>query len=532
VLDDFLATAERTPDKVAIVAVRGDGARFTLSFRRLERLSRRIALGLRALDVAPGNVVSYQLPNWWESTALAIACARIGAIANPVLTFLRSREIRYVLESLESPVVVAPRHFRGFDHGRMLEEVRAELGGPEHAYVLGDAGGTSLASFEQHFVDRRWEDEHPADVLDELRPGADDVAEIQFTSGTTGRPKGVVHTYNTIFAGYRAVFDALSLGSDDTVLAMSPMAHQVGFLNGCWMPVAEGMKVVYQDIWDPERFLQLVQDEGVTYTAGATPFMTDACAAAEQRAYDLTSLRFFKSGGSSVPPHVARRVRDVLGAKTVISWGMTENGVCTITRPDAAPDEVAATDGLPLPWVELKVTDQQGNQLPIGEDGLLWVRSASQCAGYHPGADAYAASIDADGFFNTGDLARLGADGSLKIVGRAKDVVIRGGENIPVLEVENALAGHPKISEVAVIGVAHPRLGEQACAVLLPHADSTAVTLDELRAYLDGLGMARQYWPEQIILRMTPLPRTHLGKVSKVQLRAELLHGGPVGVGL
>lgn len=522
VLDDFLEMAEAMPDKVAIVALRADGEQTTLSFLQLERLSRRFALALRSMGIGPGNVVSFQLPNWWQFTALTIACARIRAIANPILPFFRAREVRHVLMALESRVFITARSFRSFDHGHMIEALLPDLDRLEHVFLVGPTEGTELSSFEERFLHRRWEDEQPADALNETRPGGDDVAEIQFTSGTTGRPKGVVHTYNTIYAGYRAVFESLSLDARDAVLAMSPMAHQVGFLNGCWMPVAEGMKVVYQDAWNPQTFLQLIQDEGVTYTAGATSFMVDACAAAQAQAYDLSSLRFFKNGGSSVPPHVAMSVRDKLGATTVISWGMTENGVCTITRPDSAPEQVGSSDGFPLPWVDLKITDDEGNPLPGGVEGLLWVRSASQCVGYHPGQELYERSIDAEGFFNTGDLARIQGDGSLKLVGRAKDMVIRGGENIPVLEVEDALAGHTSIHEVAVIGIPHHRLGEQACAVIVPRPDSPAVTLEEVRAHLEGLGMARQYWPEHVVIRSSPLPRNHLGKVSKVQLKAEV----------
>jgi cyclohexanecarboxylate-CoA ligase len=334
------------------------------------------------------------------------------------------------------------------------------------------------------------------------------VAQVQFTSGTTGEPKGVVHTFNTLYAAYRATAVAAELGCDDVVLAPSTMAHQTAFLGGAVMPLAEGMTAVYLDKWDPERALRLISGHGVTFASGATPFMLDLCNAQRRLNLDVHALRAFKSGGAAVPDSVRARVHQELGAQVAMAWGMTENGVCTMTRPGGDRDQA---DGAPLPWVELKTTETRGSV------GKLWVRSASQCVDYFPRHDLYEAALDAHGWFDTGDLAEIRADGNLRIAGRVKDMIIRGGENIPVLEVENALSAHPAVADVAVVGVPDERLGERACAVVVP-ASEQSFDMDALRSHLGTLGMARQYWPESVRLVET-LPRTTTGKVQKNELR-------------
>ncbi|WP_246236541.1 AMP-binding protein [Actinomadura chibensis] len=511
VLDDFLANAAQRPDKIAVTQW-GSGAApsVRLSFGDIADLSARLAGGLASRGVRSGDVVSFQLPNWWQFPVVAVACARMGAIANPILPFFRTRELAMVLSSLRSTVYIAPSRWRGHDFEESLEAIRPDLPYLRGAYYVdSEAPATSFSSLLT---------QPPASPTGPVQGG--DVAEIQFTSGTTGQPKGVVHTYNGIRTGYRAVSSTLGLTGDDVVLTMTPMAHQVGFLNGCWMPLAEGMSVVYQDTWDPGVFLDIVTSEHVTYTAGATAMMVDACAAAEARALRPSTLRYFKNGGSAVPASVAERVTRLLGADVVVSWGMTENGVCTITPPGARGAEL--TDGRPVAWAEVKVVDDDGSPVRQGRSGHLLVRSASQCVGYFPGVELYPSLIDRDGWFATGDIARMNRDGSIKLLGRRKDLIIRGGENIPVLEVESALRSIPGVSDVVVVGVPDDRLGERACAVIVPAPGHPPTSLDVARDHLRALGMAKPYWPESLVLWDGAFPTTASGKVAKAEVRARI----------
>ena len=516
VVDDFADIVRSGPDKVAVVSHHAAGTTEVLSFRQLARLTHRFAGALVELGIRPGEPVSFQLPNWWQFTALVLACGRVGAIANPIIPILRRREVGFILDRVESRVAIVPDHFRGFAHGEMLGQLRDEVSSLDHAFVLGDDLAPGTESFSEHFVGARWEERHDDAELAQRAPAADDVAQIQFTSGTTGEPKGVVHTHNTLYAGMRSVPEALGLGAEDVVLMSSTMAHQTGYLYGCLMPASLGMKVVYQDVWDGGTMLELVGDEGVTWTMGATPFVLDAVAAARTTGRKVHSLRYFACAGAPIPPHVVAAVREALGAQLVAIWGMTENGAVTFTRPDDPPDFAARSDGRPVPWMELKVVDRDGAEVRRGEVGRLMARGAAQCVGYFKRPDLYAAALDAQGFFDTGDLARMDETGAIRISGRGKDLIIRGGENVPVLEVEAALYRHPRVREVAVVGYPDERLGERACAVVVPEGE--APTLGELTAHLEREGMARQFWPERLEV-VDELPKTPSGKIQKYRLR-------------
>ena len=520
IVDDFRDTAARHPDKVAAVTYRADRpVPDTLSYGQFARYVDRVAGGLVELGVRPGDVVSMQLPNWWQFPALVLACGRIGAVTNPLAPILRRREVGFALERTRSKVCVVPGTFRGFAHGAMLAELAAALPALEHAFVLGDPPpGTE--DFEDHFLRPRWEERHGPAELDALAPGADDLAQIQFTSGTTGEPKGVMHTHNTLYAGMRSIPDALALDADDVVLMASTMAHQTGYLYGALMPLSYGMKVVYQDVWDGSAMLDLVVDEGVTWTMGATPFVIDTLAAARERPRPVRTLRYFTTAGAPIPPHLVEATEEVLGVTRLVAvWGMTENGAVTITRPDDPRELVAASDGRPMPWMELKVVDDSGAEVACGEVGRLLVRGAAQFVGYFARDDLYRASVAGDGWFDTGDLARMDAGGGIRIAGRGKDLIIRGGENVPVPEVEAALYRHPSVREVAVVGVPDERLGERTCAVVVP--SGTPPTREDFAVHLRELGMATQFWPERVMV-VDELPKTPSGKVQKFVLRQRL----------
>ena len=534
--ESFAAHAARHPDKVAIVSHRAlDGGSDVVTYGELARRAERFAAALVELGVAPGEVVSFQLPNWWEVPALHLACVRIGAVANPIITILRRREVGFILDRVASRVCIVPGDFRGFDHAAMLAGLREGLPGLEHVFVC-RAGQAALADglepFEPFFVDTAWEDKHPPAELDPRRPGPGDAAQIMFTSGPTGEPKGVLHSHETMDVGLRGVSEPLGLDGDDVVLMFSPLGHQTGYLYGMCMPLKYGMKFVLQDAWDPETMLRLVAEERVTWTMGTTTFVLDACAAAARHAAstpggaDLSSLRYFTCGGAPIPPKAVTEARARLGTQLVAVWGMTEVGVCTITRPDDADETVCASDGTPLDWVELRIVDGDGADRPDGADGRLLVRTPSQHLTYHGRPDLYEASFPdgvAAGWFDTGDLARRAADGSIRITGRAKDLIIRGGENIPVAEVEAGIITHPLVHEVAVVATPDERLGEKVCAVVVAAGDEPP-TLDDLRAHLEGLGMAKQFWPERLVVK-DALPKTASGKTQKFALREELATG-------
>ncbi|WP_354683656.1 cyclohexanecarboxylate-CoA ligase [Cupriavidus necator] len=522
-VNDYLAACVRDrPDAPALTAVSIDSGSVTrFTWRELARMADRVAVGLDRLGVGAQDVVSCQLPNGWHLTVLYLACARLGAVLNPVMPIFRERELSFMLAHAQSKVMVVPRVFRGFGHAQMLQGLREALPALRHVVV---AGGDGANSFDALLSGPAWEDEADAEtILLRSRPGPDDVTQLIYTSGTTGEPKGVMHTANTLFANIVAYAERLRLAGDDVVLMASPMAHQTGFMYGLLMPVVLGAHAVLQDLWDPARAAELIRAEGVTFTMGSTPFLTDLARVVAESGTPVPSLRIFLCAGAPIPGALVERGRDALSAKIVSAWGMTENGAVTTTLPDDSDERASTSDGCPLPGVEVRVVDGADADVPAGETGRLLVRACSNFGGYLK--RPHLNDTDAEGWFDTGDLARLDAGGYVRIAGRSKDVIIRGGENIPVVEIETLLYRHPAVSQVAIVAYPDDRLGERACAFVVPRAGQ-GLDLAGMVEWLRAQKVALQYIPEKLVVRDV-LPATPSGKIQKFRLR-EMVRAGAV----
>ncbi|MEZ5407044.1 MAG: AMP-binding protein [Acidimicrobiales bacterium] len=524
-VDDFLAQVAARPDATAIVSYHtGGGEPERHTYAELEQLSRRFAGALIDLGVQKGDAVSLQLPNSWEFPALVYGILRAGGIVNPLVPIFRHRELEFILGRTASRVLIVPDRFRDHDHAAMALDLLGTVEALQHVVVVGDRTDGAL-SFREHFVDRPWEDDPAlAAELEARRSRADDVVQVQFTSGTTGEPKGVIHSHNTIHSGSRNIDEVYGLGADDVCFMASTLAHQTGFGYGMVKPLALGQKIVYQDLWNAEGMLDAVEREGVAWTVSATAFVMDMVAAQRRRPRDLSTFRFFVCGGAAIPPHVVVEAKEVLGAELVAVWGMTENMVVTTTRPGDPVELVSDSDGTPVDWMEIRILDADRQPVAPGESGDLQCRGPSQALGYFHRPDLYAAASPDNDWFDTGDVARLRPDGGIRIVGRTKDLVIRGGENIPVAEIEALLYTHPKVAEVAIVGVPDDRLGERACAVITVASGGAAPVLAELTVFLDESGTAKQFWPERLAV-VDEMPKTPSGKIQKFKLRQQLLEG-------
>jgi len=510
-LDHFRRHVAARPDKIALIAARteqGDAVRLT--FGDLDTLSDRLAVGLMRRGVAPGDVVSFQLPNWWQFTVLHLACLKVGAISNPLMAIFRERELTFMLTLAESRVLVVPARFRNVDHRAIAKAVQAAVPTLAHVAVVDGEG-------EERFDLLLAEDITAAEraTLASRRLSPDAVIELLYTSGTTGEPKGVSHTSNTMLANLVPFAERLHLGVDDVVHMPSPMAHQLGFMYGLVLPAMLGATAVLQDIFVVETMARQITQEGATFTMGATPFLNDLSDYCLTTGTRTPTLRTFVSAGAPIPRALVVKARTALDAAIISAWGMSENGAVTTTRPEDPEDKVTGTDGCPLPGMEVRVVDINGATLPPGAEGILQVRGCSNFVGYlkRPGL----AQVDRDGWFDTGDIARTDADGYIRIAGRSKDIIIRGGENIPVVEVENLLFKHPAVAAVAIVGYPDPRLGERACAFVIPRA-GMSLTFEEMVAYLKDQKMALQYIPERLRVVET-LPATPSGKIQKFRLR-------------
>jgi cyclohexanecarboxylate-CoA ligase len=514
-LIDYLDEAARfRPDRIAVTSLNTmTGRSTTLSYRQLQCLANRIALGLVALGVQRNDIVSCQLPTWWEMVALYLGCVRIGAIINPLVPILRYREISHMLAFAESTVVVVPHVFRGFDYPGMIAEMRPRLPKLRHCLVVGGEGNES---FEANLLSRRWEDEmNAAEIFRERRPDPNDVTQLLFTSGTTGEPKGALHTSNTLIGGLISLTRHVGLSARDVVLGATPLGHQMGFLYGLMMPILLGAKAVLQDAWSAEVAAQLIQDEHVTYTVGSPAFLTDLTDSPAADRYDIRSLSVFSTGGAPIPSVLVERARRRLCVTVLAGWGMTENGTVTITKPFDAPEKTCNTAGIPLTGYEVQVVDEQGRVLPPGIEGRLEERGVGDFVGYLKRPELE--KRNPEGWFDTGDLARMDGEGYIRITGRLKDIIIRGGENIPVAEIENLLYTHSAVQDAAVVGMPDSRLGERPCAFVTLRPGQT-LSFAEMVHFLDAQRMARQFFPERLEI-LEEMPRTAVGKIQKFHLR-------------
>ncbi|HMW22468.1 MAG TPA: cyclohexanecarboxylate-CoA ligase [Burkholderiaceae bacterium] len=516
--DDLDACVAAYPDKRALTAIQVEGGAAAptttcFTYRELAAMADRVAVGLARLGIGRNDVVAMQLPNWWQFTVTYLACSRLGAVLNPLMHIFRERELGFMLKHGGAKLMIVPKTFRGFDYEQMLEGLKPSLPDLQQLVVVGGSGANS---YEALLSGPAWENEPDArEILTRSRPGPDDITQLIYTSGTTGEPKGVMHSANTVMANIVPYAERLRLGADDVVLMASPMAHQTGFMYGLMMPIMLRASAVLQDLWEPKKAVEVIRSEGASFTMASTPFLNDLARTVGETGQAVPTLKTFLCAGAPIPGPLVEQARSVLGTKIVSAWGMTENGAVTLIELDDDDRLAATTDGCPLPGVELKVVGDDGAELPRGQAGKLLVRSVSNFGGYLHRQQWN--NTDPNGWFDTGDLATMNEAGYIRISGRSKDVIIRGGENIPVFEVEALLYKHPAVAQVAVVAVPDERLGERACAVVVPKAEQT-LTLPELVDFLKAQKVALQYIPERLILREA-MPATPSGKIQKFKLR-------------
>lgn len=506
----FRAAAAVRSDEVAIV----DEYR-RVTFGELAQRVSRLAGALRDLGVGKGDVISLQLPNVAEFVESHLAAERLGAITNPMLTQYRSHDLAKMLDPLQSRVAILPAVYRSHDHLAMWAELAADRDHLEHLLVVGADGDLPAGA---HHFEQLVGSAAPLPAPTHESAG-DDVTLIIFTSGTVAS-KGVMHTHDTSLYGIRSYTDELLVDDRDVVWMPSPISHGTGLQWGVRTSMAQGCKLVLQDRWDAETAAALISAEGCTVTMGATPFVYDLRALGPDRSGELASMRHFVCAGAPIPREVMVAVDQDLGLDVLRAYGMSEHFVSTMCRPSDPQEKRIATDGRPFLGTEVAVFDEQrAQQLPHGSEGELAVRGPGVAVGYVNDPERTAETWTADGWQFTDDLAVIDADGFVSIVGRRKDLIIRGGINISPSEIEALLLEHPSVAEVGVVGVPDQRLGERICAVVVPAG--SVPTLEDLTAFLLERGVSRLKLPESLVLR-DALPRTPSGKIKKDLLRDDV----------
>jgi len=503
-LDHWVTTR---PDDTAIIAFREEDRSTTrLTYAELNDRVAAFASVLAECGVARGDVVAFQLPNWWEFVAIYLATVRIGAVANPLMPIFRHRELAFMLSLAESKVLIAPARFRGFDHAALAHELQREVASLRHVLLVGGTGADALESRLASVASKRAYASGAA-----LAPN--DVTQLLYTSGTTGEPKGVMHTSNTLLGTIEKFAERMAINASDVVFMPSPLAHQLGFAYGILLSQLLGIPLVLLDVWNPASAVELIERHRATLTFAATPFLADLAnfpGVADRR---LDSLRLFVSSGAPIPPAIVQATQERLGVTVATCWGMTECCSVTITPPTGY--KVLESDGCALDGEEVRIVDERGQEVPLGTEGSLQIRGAALFVGYLKRPQLY--GLDPDGWFDTGDLARMDSEGYIRICGRKKDIVIRGGENIPVIEVESAVYRMPQVADAAIVAMPDPRLVERAC-VFVTLRPGRRLTLEELRRHLAAEGIAKHFWPERLEV-IDAMPRTPTGKIQKFVLR-------------
>ena len=511
-LEYFDAALAECPDDIAIVDYRMDsGEKTQMSYRELADKAERIAVALAHYGIEKQDVVSFQLPNWWEFVAINLACLRIGAVSNPLMPIFRERELSYMVDFAESKVLIVPKTFRGFDHEEMIEGMRDQLPHLQHVFVVGsDADNGFDAALINHSLET-----DSAALFQERQLGPNDVILLMYTSGTTGMPKGVMHCSNTFLFSVHRMSERAALSQEDDIFMGSPLAHLTGFMYGMWMPMVLKTKMIFLDVWNVNMGWQLIAEENASFAMGATPFLADLTNSDRRDECNSERFRLFVCGGAPIPSVLAEEAAAKLSIDLVAVWGMSECGVVTTTKLDDPPEKIFGTDGVAVPGCEVKIVDENGKSLPQGEEGRLLEKGPATFVGYLKRPEAY--DVDEEGFFDTGDLARMDEDDYIRITGRSKDIIIRGGENIPVVEVENLLYTHPDIIDCAVVAMPNDRLGELGCC-FVTLKDGVTFTFNDMLAFLLDRKLAKNYLPEHLEV-IPDMPRTASGKIQKFALR-------------
>jgi cyclohexanecarboxylate-CoA ligase len=496
--------AETTPD--GVLGIDEDGR--TMTFGDYRAASERAAAGLAALGLREGTAVSWQLPTWLESMALVGALSRLGVVQNPILPIYREREVGFVAKQTGAQMLIVPSQWKGFDFEAMA---RAIADGQPGLEVL--------------TVDRKLPEGDPASLPPPATP-PDDPDELPvrwafYTSGTTADPKGAKHTDRTIMASAYGMAVALELTEDDRGALAFPFTH-IGGIGLLMAGLMSGCRAIVIEAFDPPTTIPLLQREGITLAGSGTPFhMAYLAAQREQPDTPLfPEVRAFPGGAAPKPPQLHYDIVKEMGGVGIVSgYGLTECPIITMGAVRDTDEHLAHTEGSATPGVKVRIVTLDGKVAGPDEEGEIRAKGPQLFRGYLD-STLDAEAFDEEGFFRTGDLGRLDADGYITITGRLKDVIIRKGENISAKEIEDLLFKHPAIGDVAVIGLPDQAAGERACAIVVPADPEAPPNLEDVFEFCKQAGLMTQKIPEQLEI-VDVLPRNATGKVLKHELRKQ-----------
>ena len=509
--DYWQQTARAMPDKIAVV----DNHGATYTYSALDHAASCLANWMLAKGIESGDRIAFQLPGWCEFTVIYLACLKIGAVSVPLLPSWREAELVWVLNKCQAKMFFAPTLFKQTRPVDLILPLQNQL--PQLQQIVGVdklAPATSSLSLSQIIADN-------TPLTTAITTHGDELAAVLFTSGTEGLPKGVMLTHNNILASERAYCARLNLTWQDVFMMPAPLGHATGFLHGVTAPFLIGARSVLLDIFTPDACLALLEQQRCTCMLGATPFVYDLLNLLEKQPADLSALRFFLCGGTTIPKKVARECQQ-RGIKLLSVYGSTESSPHAVVNLDDPLSRFMHTDGYAAAGVEIKVVDDARKTLPPGCEGEEASRGPNVFMGYFDEPELTARALDEEGWYYSGDLCRMDEAGYIKITGRKKDIIVRGGENISSREVEDILLQHPKIHDACVVAMPDERLGERSCAYVVLKAPHHSLSLEDVVAFFSRKRVAKYKYPEHIVV-IEKLPRTASGKIQKFLLRKDIM---------
>ena len=509
--DYWQQTARAMPDKIAVVD--NHGASYTYS--ALDHAASCLANWMLTKGIESGDRIAFQLPGWCEFTVIYLACLKIGAVSVPLLPSWREAELVWVLNKCQAKMFFAPTLFKQTRPVDLILPLQNQL--PQLQQIVGVdklAPATSSLSLSQILADN-------TPLTTAITTHGDELAAVLFTSGTEGLPKGVMLTHNNILASERAYCARLNLTWQDVFMMPAPLGHATGFLHGVTAPFLIGARSVLLDIFTPAACLALLEQQRCTCMLGATPFVYDLLNLLEKQPADLSALRFFLCGGTTIPKKVARECQQ-RGIKLLSVYGSTESSPHAVVNLDDPLSRFMHTDGYAAAGVEIKVVDGARKTLPPGCEGEEASRGPNVFMGYFDEPELTARALDEEGWYYSGDLCCMDEAGYIKITGRKKDIIVRGGENISSREVEDILLQHPKIHDACVVAMPDERLGERSCAYVVLKAPHHSLSLEDVVAFFSRKRVAKYKYPEHIVV-IEKLPRTASGKIQKFLLRKDIM---------
>lgn len=504
IADFAVALTETDPDFVQFIA----GDRHVTRHELLAD-AEALSVGLADLGLIAGDVISFQTPNWLEAAVINLAAALSGFVINPIVPIYRDAEVGMMLADCRAKAFIVAASFRNYDFAAMAERLKPSL--PDLDYIITVRGDGAL-NYES-LLDASRGRAFARPVVD---PAS--VKMLLYTSGTTGRPKGVLHSHNTLTRVLQQSAQHWGIDAGDAIIMPSPVTHVSGYANGLEMPFVVGTQTILMEAWNADDALALIGTHDVVGTVAATPFLTELADAATRVGERLPSLRFFACGGAAVPPDVIPAANKAFAnCHAFRVFGSSEVPLVTLGYPAAADERLAATtDGAIIDYA-VRIVDDEDQDVPVGGEGEILARGPAMFLGYADEQQTRDA-ITADGYFRTGDIGCITAEGGILITGRKKDLIIRGGENISAKEIEDVLHTHPAVQEATVVAMPHDRLGEGVCAYVILSAEADAETLAK---HVQASGLAKQKTPERFEF-VADFPRTASGKIRKDILRAEV----------